>query len=591
MTDEFLVTSAVLTHPGRKRRNNEDFVVFYEPDKPEVLQASGRLYIVADGVGGAAKGEQASQYAAQQVRFQFYNDPDSDVGERLRRALRKAGNDVYNHVQESEQFTKMATTMVAAVVRNNQLTVANVGDSRAYLVRGGKAQQITRDHTVAGEMLRNGEITEDEAMHVKGKNRLTRSIGGERDVHVDIFEDIQLQPGDRILLCSDGLTRYTLSGDIAALTSEGAPKEVVRRCIDFANKSGGADNIAAALVQIGEPVPVAAMALEPKGEVPEPVDWDALETVPSVRTLKPSKRKSPTRAHWVLLALLAAIPIGVGLYILVDSMLETGEGETPPLATQPFQISVPTDLPETQDPGQGIVEPTATPTPTMTPTPTPTATPTPTPTPDPFALFESGVLEPEDAAEQIVHTIPFHEEDFDAVGYWDLNETGNEIEGGKFIALDMSKDIGFTWSADKSLLVSDFYVEVSATFGEACKVSDHYGIVVRVDETSFMGYGLEFSCDGRYRVEKFMGLFPTPDELIGWTNSDAIRAGPGTTNAMGILALGSELHFYANGQHLSTVVDEGYSSGNFALFAHSLNTYELLAFFDDLKVWVPSPPP
>jgi protein phosphatase len=589
MTDEFLVTSAVLTHPGRKRRNNEDFVVFYEPDKPEVMQASGRLYIVADGVGGAAKGEQASQYAAQQVRFQFYSDPDPDVGERLHRALRKAGNDVYNHVQQSEQFTKMATTMVAAVVRDNQLTVANVGDSRAYLVRGGKAQQITRDHTVAGEMLRNGEITEDEAMHVKGKNRLTRSIGGERDVHVDIFEDIQLQPGDRILLCSDGLTRYTLSGDIAALTSEGTPKEVVRRCIDFANKSGGADNITAALVQIGEPVPVAAMVYERKGEVPEPVDWDALETVPSVRTPKPSKRKGPTWPQWALLALVAAIPIGVGLYILVDSMMEEDGDQPIPLSTQAFMGQSPTDQPEGDGPGQDVVEPTATP--TLTPTPTATPTSTPTPTPDPFALLELGEYEPENVVEHIVGTDPYREESFNAVGYWDLEGTDNTIEGGRFIALDSRKDPFFTWSADVSLSVDDFYVEVTATFGEPCAGSDHYGLVVRVDESSFKGYGLEFSCDGRYRVEKFIGQFPTPIELIGWTESDAIRAGPGTTNAMGILALGSELHFYANRQHLGTAEDGEFTLGYFALFAHSFNTYELSAFFDNFEVWLANPPP
>src|SRR3990172_8224891 len=145
MTSEFLIESAVLTHPGRKRPHNEDFVAFFEAERPDELRRSGRLYLEADGVGGAAKGEGPSHYAVEKLLYVYYNDPDPGVGGRLKRAMRQAGNDIYDHTERSGQGTRMATTMVAAVVREGTLTVANVGDSRAYLIRGGRATQLTRD--------------------------------------------------------------------------------------------------------------------------------------------------------------------------------------------------------------------------------------------------------------------------------------------------------------------------------------------------------------------------------------------------------------------------------------------------------------
>jgi len=302
------VSSAVLTHPGRKRPHNEDFVAYYEPDSYEEWGQKGCLYIVADGVGGASKGEKASQFAAQDVLYRFDNDHDPDLGARLRRALRAAGNAIYDHAERSGSFQRMATTLVAAAVREDKLTVANVGDSRAYLIRGGQVHQITTDHTIAGEMLRHGDITEEEAQHVKGKNRITRSIGGERDVRVDIFPNIPLQPGDKILLCSDGLARYTLAADILHLTKAGTPAEVVQRSIAFANARGGVDNISVALIAIGDiaqPGTVPSQA----GAVPVEVNLEDVTTQPSVQM--PPSGFRPTPLQWALLAVTFVVAAGV----------------------------------------------------------------------------------------------------------------------------------------------------------------------------------------------------------------------------------------------------------------------------------------
>lgn len=363
------IKSAVLTHPGRKRPHNEDFVAFFEPSDPAELTQSGRLYIVADGVGGEAKGEKASQYAAQKVLFDFYNNPDPDLGARLGRALRNAGNEIHEHVAQSELPRRMATTMVAAVVREDLLTIANVGDSRAYRIRNGQAHQITRDHTIAGELMRNGEVTEEEAMRVKGKHRLTRSLGGERDVHVDLFQEIQLQPGDRILLCSDGLAKYTLSEDIARLSSTGDPEDVVHNWVDFANQRGGSDNITVALIEVGQPLEADVPTVR-RGELPTDVDWDAMVTVPLVgESHRPRRRRLDRRqiALLTIAAIAVVAAVGVGILFLAGGQIGiSDEGDKTPTFSQE-------ESPLQTEEALKIVEPTASvvgPTPTAQPTPT-----------------------------------------------------------------------------------------------------------------------------------------------------------------------------------------------------------------------------
>jgi PPM family protein phosphatase len=241
--------SAYLTDPGLKRKNNEDFIAIFEPEDADELSVSGCLYIVADGVGGAIKGEKASRYAAQKVLFEYYRHPELSPQERLCQSMRQAGNDIYNFTQDNHE-SPMATTLVAAAIRAETLTIANVGDSRAYLIRGEKVEQITNDHSLLGEMLRNGLITEEASYKSKVKNLLTRSLGGEFDAHIDIFPEIPLLPGDRILLCSDGLTRYALRKDIYSLSQQGSPEEVVNKFVAYANHKGGADNISTIFIEI-----------------------------------------------------------------------------------------------------------------------------------------------------------------------------------------------------------------------------------------------------------------------------------------------------------------------------------------------------
>ena len=257
MPSGFEVTTSANTHAGRHRPNNQDYVAFFEPGNLEELLSSGRLYIVADGVGGASQGERASKYAAEKVLVEYYHFPEVESGERLQRIMRQAGNEIYNYAAQSIDSSRMATTIVAAVVTEKTLILANVGDSRGYIIRDGAVHQITTDHTELNEMIKDGRLTEEEARRTTGKNRVTRSLGGELNVQVDIFGDIPLKEGDKILLCSDGLTKHTSNDNLVELTKEGTPQMITKRLIDYANQKGGVDNISVIIVSIGKEIDLA----------------------------------------------------------------------------------------------------------------------------------------------------------------------------------------------------------------------------------------------------------------------------------------------------------------------------------------------
>ena len=329
----FQISAYADRHVGRKRSNNEDFVTYFEPEKPEVLQKSGRLYVLCDGVGGASFGEKASKFAAQSVLHDYYEQTELEPGERLRMLVRKAGNQINQFANDSEHFMRMATTLVAAVVLGDQLIVANVGDSRAYLLRDGKAQQITVDHSYVDEMVRSGQMTPEEAARSNAKNRITRSLGGERDVRVDIFR-LQLLAGDRILLCSDGLTRYAEPQDIYRLSQAGAPEAVVKNLIDYANHKGGVDNISVAYIAVDAPGAAVTVPRKHAGVIPQSVDWETISTDPG------EDKKLFTKTQIIVLTVLSTLLLVVLIFLalirftnLVEKLIPNNE-IIPPVTEQ-----------------------------------------------------------------------------------------------------------------------------------------------------------------------------------------------------------------------------------------------------------------
>lgn len=269
----------VKTNVGRKRDHNEDFVAYFDPTEDQDLQRSGKLFIVADGVGGASHGERASKYAAEKVLYDYYNSSDISPGARLQQIIQDAGNQINTFAEEGERFIRMATTIVAAAIIDDNLIIANVGDSRAYLIRDNIANQISKDHSFVGEMVRDGLMTEEEARTSKQKNRITRSLGGERDVRVDVFEGIKLADGDKILLCSDGFSQYAPNEMVAQIAQNGTAEEIAGKMIAHANKQGGSDNISVILIKVSSSPLEETVTMRPsKQDLRVPPDWDKMDT-------------------------------------------------------------------------------------------------------------------------------------------------------------------------------------------------------------------------------------------------------------------------------------------------------------------------
>lgn len=232
---------------GKKRRNNEDYALACEPLDPAVNREKGHLYVVADGIGGGAAGEVASQFAAHSIMHHFYSQ-EGAPSQRLLRSLSAANSDIYQFGQSHPRLHTMGTTVVAAVIRGCTLYVAHAGDSRAYLIRGGKPQMLTEDHNLAAQLVREGIIGRIGAARHPHRNLLLRSLGAESTVSPDLKE-ADLQTGDVLLLCSDGLTRHVPDDELARVASQRPPAEAVQALIEIANLRGGEDNIAVLITQ------------------------------------------------------------------------------------------------------------------------------------------------------------------------------------------------------------------------------------------------------------------------------------------------------------------------------------------------------
>jgi protein phosphatase len=237
---------------GRRRPHNED--AFHCDD------AYG-LYIVADGVGGHAKGEVASQEAIDQIGgyvrqgrraiAMFRSRPSDDAREEVRRLLESAVQSacymVFGLSELDPAQRGMSTTISALLLVENLGVVAQVGDSRVYRVREGRAHQLTEDHTLVNHKLKRGLITEAEARTMKNKNVITRAVGHKDFVEVDTHE-IDVLAGDRYLLCSDGLHGYLQPGDVEQHVTAAPAQELPARFVALANERGGRDNITAVIV-------------------------------------------------------------------------------------------------------------------------------------------------------------------------------------------------------------------------------------------------------------------------------------------------------------------------------------------------------
>jgi serine/threonine protein phosphatase PrpC len=242
---------AMLTDVGRVRPRNEDFVDYYTPSDPQQLAHKGSIYLVADGMGGHQAGEVASRQAVELVIENYYNDTSDDVEASLAQAFHLANEQIHSQSLSDQAKNGMGTTLVAAVILGCRIHVANVGDSRAYVINRSGILQITEDHSLVEEQVRAGLLTPEQARRHPQRNLVTRALGSRPSVDVDLFER-EIAAGDMLLLCSDGLTGRVEDQEIAAIVQETPPQEAVQQLIALANERGGNDNITALVISTRE---------------------------------------------------------------------------------------------------------------------------------------------------------------------------------------------------------------------------------------------------------------------------------------------------------------------------------------------------
>lgn len=238
------------TDIGMVRSMNQDFV-FASPDRVGPLE---NLFLVADGMGGHKAGDYASRFLIRHIVEEVKDSRETAPVAVLEKAIRTGNRDLYREAVEKEELTGMGTTLVAATTEENTLYVANIGDSRLYLIRKGRAYQVTKDHSYVEEMVAAGKMVRGSREYLSQKNIITRAAGMTERVAADFFE-VDLEQGDQVLLCSDGLTNMVDNESIASIVSgSGTLEEKGHRLIERANAGGGRDNITVILADFEKEV-------------------------------------------------------------------------------------------------------------------------------------------------------------------------------------------------------------------------------------------------------------------------------------------------------------------------------------------------
>ncbi len=248
------IQSFGITDLGKKRKQNEDSFLINE---------DLHLYVVADGMGGHRGGGYASRNAVEKIEEiikSICDDPDStlqtnedidasDYKGQLRYAVNLASDVIYERANDDPTLKGMGTTTVGALLRDNRIYIGNVGDSRAYRIRDEKIQQLTTDHSLVEEQVKAGLLSADSARTHKLRNIITRSVGFQRGVNVDVIYRA-LKENDYYLLCSDGLTNMLEDKEILEIVKGNGPRSACQQLIDIANERGGEDNITVVIIHV-----------------------------------------------------------------------------------------------------------------------------------------------------------------------------------------------------------------------------------------------------------------------------------------------------------------------------------------------------
>jgi len=248
VAEDASITYGQASHVGLKRSDNQDAYGKFPADQDALTYPKGQLFLVADGMGGHQGGQEASQMAIRTIEESFSTSIINDTGTRLKKAFEVANEKIFNYAQEDSALYGMGTTCTSVALKNRQAWIVHVGDSRAYLI-SQHIKQLTTDHTRVEELVQQKILTKEEAVHHPHRNVLSRAMGVEVDVQVDLTGPVPIQAGDYFLICSDGLSRVTKQ-ELYSTVLDFPPQEACDQLVQMANNRGGHDNVTVQVIRI-----------------------------------------------------------------------------------------------------------------------------------------------------------------------------------------------------------------------------------------------------------------------------------------------------------------------------------------------------
>ena len=259
---------------GLRRKNNQDAFVIETCANRTEFEKHGHLLVVADGMGGHAVGELASKIAVDTLPLTFFKSREEDLGDALKHAVAVANSTINERGRQNPEFDRMGTTCSALLLSPRGAIIGHVGDSRVYRIRNGRIDQLTFDHSLQWELIRQGRMPADEVFLHEPRHVITRSLGPEPEVQIDIEGPYVILPGDTYVLCSDGLTNHVNDEEIGMVAGELPPGEACRLLVNLSNLRGGSDNVTVLIARVGDlPKGVSPVAPPPPAPAGGGLNW------------------------------------------------------------------------------------------------------------------------------------------------------------------------------------------------------------------------------------------------------------------------------------------------------------------------------
>ena len=344
------IRSSALTDVGLTRAENQDACALF------VTRGSALVAIVADGMGGHAGGATASRIAIETLHDRLLPTNEEVNGQILTSAIQEANERIYAKAQDEFEYRGMGTTVVALLLHaNGQAWVAHVGDSRAYRLHGDQFEQLTHDHSVVADLVKNGLISSAEAEVDPRRNEILRSVGGAPTVEVDL-NTVSVRPGDRFLLCSDGLTGPVSVDDISNILANYEPEDATRTLVAKANEAGSPDNVTAVALQY--PDPDSETDIRSTTAVPEAATASEFDSIAAEQEEQEEQRVDRARR-----LLLWTAVVGVFLVVTIVVALVSGSlapdarsvvDEPPPRTLSPDSHDSPDEVSSSQRPTPAV---------------------------------------------------------------------------------------------------------------------------------------------------------------------------------------------------------------------------------------------